>query len=54
MGLRGAAFAAGLLWAGWAVADPEATILSAEYAEPTDRYAHGILGDAIEWGALRI
>ncbi len=30
------------------------TIVSAEYAEPTDRYAHGILGDAIEWGALQI
>lgn len=30
------------------------TILSAEYAAPTDRYAHGILGDAIEWGELRL
>ncbi|MFA8442326.1 FG-GAP repeat domain-containing protein [Yoonia sp.] len=30
------------------------TILSAEYTAPTDRYAHGILGDAIEWGALHI
>ncbi len=30
------------------------TIRSAEYAAPTDRYAHGILGDAIEWGALRL
>ena len=30
------------------------TILSAQYADPTDRYAHGILGDAIEWGTLRI
>lgn len=30
------------------------TIVSAEYADPTDRYAHGILGDAIEWGALRL
>ena len=30
------------------------TIRSAEYIEPTDRYAHGILGDAIEWGALRL
>ena len=28
------------------------TILSAEYAAPTDRYAHGILGDAIEWQQL--
>lgn len=30
------------------------TIVSAEYAAPTERYAHGILGDAIEWGALEI
>ncbi len=30
------------------------TILSAEYAAPTDRYAHGVLGDAVEWGALEI
>lgn len=30
------------------------TIISAEYTAPTDRYAHGILGDAIEWGALEI
>lgn len=30
------------------------TILSAEYTTPTDRYAHGVLGDAIEWGALQI
>lgn len=29
-------------------------ILAADYTEPTDRYAHGILGDAIEWGALRL
>ena len=28
------------------------TITSARYAEPTDRYDHGILGDALEWGAL--
>ena len=30
------------------------TITQAEYTEPTERYAHGILGDAIEWGALRL
>nr|WP_090207782.1 VCBS repeat-containing protein [Yoonia litorea] len=29
-------------------------ILSAEYTDPTDRYAHGVLGDAIEWGGLRL
>lgn len=28
------------------------TITSARYAEPTDRYDHGILGDDLEWGAL--
>jgi hypothetical protein len=27
-------------------------VISANYAEPTDRYGHGILGDAIEFGAL--
>jgi len=30
------------------------TIVSAQYAAPTDRYAHGVLGDAIEWGTLQI
>jgi hypothetical protein len=30
------------------------TILSADYTDPTDRYTHGILGDAIEWGGLRL
>ncbi|WP_420013623.1 FG-GAP repeat domain-containing protein [Tateyamaria sp.] len=29
-------------------------ITGARYAAPTDRYAHGILGDAIEWGALEL
>lgn len=29
-------------------------IMSATYAEPTTRYAHGVLGDAVEWGALRL
>lgn len=37
-----------------AVASPPNVIVSAQYDEPTDRYGHGILGDAIEWGALRI
>lgn len=27
-------------------------ITVARYAEPTTRYAHGVLGDAVEWGAL--
>jgi len=30
------------------------TVLSAQYAAPTERYAHGVLGDAIEWGRLDI
>lgn len=30
------------------------TVLSATYTDPTTRYAHGILGDAIEWGTLQI
>ncbi len=28
------------------------TITNAQFSEPTDRYDHGVLGDAIEWGAL--
>ncbi|GAA6143053.1 VCBS repeat-containing protein [Hydrogenophaga sp. 5NK40-0174] len=31
-----------------------AEIVSAEYADPTARYRHGILGDAIEWGTLQL
>ena len=30
------------------------TITAAAYAEPTDRYDHAVLGDALEWGALRL
>ncbi len=33
-------------------AGAQADILRADYAEPTTRYAHGVLGDAIEYGAL--
>ncbi len=48
------AIAALLLVAGQgASADPAPAILAADYAEPTTRYTHGILGDAVEWGALR-
>lgn len=38
----------------WAMATPltAQTISSAQYIDPTTRYAHGILGDAIEWGGL--
>ena len=31
-----------------------AEITSARYADPTPRYAHGVLGDAIEWGTLEL
>lgn len=30
------------------------TILSATYADPTTRYAHAILGDAVEYGTVQI
>ncbi|RYH07725.1 VCBS repeat-containing protein [Tropicimonas sp. IMCC6043] len=29
-------------------------ITRADYAQPTGRYPHGVLGDAEEWGALRL
>lgn len=29
-------------------------ITGAAYTEPTTRYDHGVLGDAVEWGALRL
>jgi hypothetical protein len=48
------ALAALTLGATAAFATPPNVIISAEYSEPTDRYDHGILGDAIEWGALRM
>jgi FG-GAP-like repeat len=31
-----------------------ADVMSARFIEPTTRYAHGVLGDAIEWGGLEI
>ena len=37
---------------GFAVPALAEDVVSARYAEPTTRYAHGILGDAIEHGAL--
>ena len=33
-------------------ATPPDRIVAAGYTEPTTRYAHGVLGDAVEWGAL--
>ncbi|THH37503.1 VCBS repeat-containing protein [Aliishimia ponticola] len=29
-------------------------LVTADYAEPTDRYPHGVLGDTIEYGALTL
>lgn len=44
-----------LLIAGLApVAAGAQPISSAQYVEPTDRYEHGVLGDAVEWGALEL
>ena len=47
-----AVLAAQLLPAAPARAGASGVIAAAEYAEPTTRYDHGILGDAVEWGAL--
>lgn len=49
--MRAAALALAILAALPAAADP---IAAARYAEPTSRYAHGVLGDAIEHGALEV
>jgi len=35
------------------VTPPVAPPVRLTLVEPTDRYAHGVLGDAIEWGAIR-
>ena len=40
------------VWAGCANAGE--VITKARYEAPTTRYAHGVLGDAVEWGALVI
>jgi hypothetical protein len=32
----------------------EGRIVAADLAEPTTRYDHAVLGDAVEWGALRL
>jgi len=37
-----------------ATAGSTAQVISAKFSEPTTRYAHGILGDAVEWGALTL
>jgi hypothetical protein len=37
-----------------ALAQSGAVITAAEYADPTTRYGHGVLGDAVEWGNLHV
>ena len=32
----------------------EGAVVTAELIAPTDRYDHGVLGDAVEWGGLRL
>lgn len=51
--MRRAAVAAALALAA-APALSQTVITAARYTEPTTRYAHGVLGDAVEWGALRL
>ncbi|SFR52910.1 FG-GAP repeat domain-containing protein [Litoreibacter janthinus] len=51
-GLARRAFLAACVVAGGAAAAD--TIVEARYTDPTTRYAHGILGDAIEWGTLEL
>ncbi|NDV00391.1 FG-GAP repeat domain-containing protein [Pseudoroseicyclus tamaricis] len=51
--MRAAALLGLLVWGTAALPqEAPARVLSASYGEPTGRYDHGILGDAIEWGAL--
>ncbi|WP_238365795.1 FG-GAP repeat domain-containing protein [Mesobacterium pallidum] len=51
---RGALTGLGLWLALLAPVAAAAQIVEARYAEPTGRYAHGVLGDAVEWGALEL
>ena len=46
--------AAAIVAIGCASVSHAQTIVAADYVEPTDRYAHGILGDAIEHAGLRV
>lgn len=53
---RASARGAGLALSFWLAGQGASaqTILSAEFSEPTPRYDHAILGDALEWGALAL
>ncbi len=33
---------------------PVPAVIAAELVQPTDRYGHAVLGDALEWGGLRL
>jgi hypothetical protein len=46
-----AAFALGACFCGFAA---QAEVTSAELTQPTGRYDHAILGDALEWGGMRL
>jgi hypothetical protein len=52
---RRALLASGLLLAAASTQGAASDIIqAAKYSEPTTRYAHGVLGDAVEWGTLRL
>ena len=42
------------LWCALPIAVAADTITDARFREPTTRYAHGVLGDNIEYGALEL
>lgn len=48
--MRGASLPVSLFLAGAAAAE----ISTAQFTDPTTRYQHGVLGDAVEWGALHL
>jgi hypothetical protein len=43
-----------VLMAGAAAAEGTPPVLRADLVDPTERYAHAVLGDALEWGGLRL
>ncbi len=49
--MRGGTLVSCLWMAGAAAAE---TSTAAQFVEPTTRYQHGVLGDAIEWGGLEV
>lgn len=51
---RGAAAMLALVVGSPVAADAPVAILDARLEEPVTRYDHGVLGDAVEWGTLRL